>query len=355
MMRPAPLGLPGGAAAGQASPTVVIGVLTWNGYELARACIESLTRLRRWPVPVVVVDNGSSDAEGQRLAEDFGSPVEAVTLPQNQLVAGGYNALIRWAADRGASHVLLLNNDTLITDPTMLDRLLDAAGPGVAAAGPRILNEDGSHFSGGGTLGRWTGRSGHLRRRDMPARDRPYEVPWIDGPCMLVNVEVACMTGGLDPEFVSTWEELDWCVRARKLGYRCVVEPRTTIRHLRGRTIPSDQSRTYLLRNSILFARRHAAWPQTITALLSFVLVTVPEQAIFTRPRLAVLRAAWAALRWNVTDARRHRSWHRKAWGPAVCDGERPTQDSIPGADDDQASTTERSKDSNRPPITAQS
>jgi len=322
MMRPARLGLPAGIAAGGANGMVVIGVLTWNGYELARACIESLRQLRQWPVPVVVVDNGSSDAEGERLAAEFGSPVEAVTLPQNELVAGGYNALIRWAADRGASHVLLLNNDTLITDPRMLDQLLEAAGPDVAAAGPRILNEDGSHFSGGGTLGRWTGRSGHLRYREMPARDRPYEVPWIDGPCMLVNVEVACLTGGLDPEFVSTWEELDWCVRARMLGFRCLVEPRATIRHLRGRTIPSDQSRMYLLRNSILFSRRHAAWPQTVTALLSFILLTIPEQAIFTRPRLAVLKAAWAALRWNFTDALRRRSWRRTASGPAVCDTE---------------------------------
>jgi len=298
---------------------VVVGVLTWNGYELARACIASITRLRQWPLPVVVVDNGSREPEGQRLAHEFGPPIEAFTLPENQLVAGGYNAIIRWAAERGASHVLLLNNDTLITDPAMLDRLIEAASPTVAAAGPLILNEDGSHFSGGGTLGRWTGRSGHLRRHQMPARDRPYEVPWIDGPCMLVTIEVACLTGGLDPEFVSTWEELDWCVRAGKLGYRCVVEPRTTIRHLRGRTIPSEQSRTYLLRNAILFARRHAHWPETVTALLSFGFWTVPELVIFTRPRTAVLKAAWAAVKWNLIDAFRRKAWHREASGPDIC------------------------------------
>lgn len=305
----------------EAMGRVVIGVLTWNGYELARACIASLTKLRQWPVSVVVVDNGSREPEGQRLAAEFGPPIEAFTLPENLLVAGGYNALIRWSAERGASHVLLLNNDTLITDPAMLDRLIEAASPTVAAVGPLVLNEDGSHFSGGGTLGRWTGRSGHLRRHQMPTRDRAYEVPWIDGPCMLVNVKAACLIGGLDPEFVSTWEELDWCVRAGKIGYRCVVEPRTTIRHLRGRTIPSSQSRMYLLRNSILFARRHAGWPQTFTAALSFAFLTVPELAIFTRPRVGVFRAAWAAVRWNLGDAARRRAWHREASGPRVCEG----------------------------------
>jgi GT2 family glycosyltransferase len=137
---------------------------------------------------------------------------------------------------------------------------------------------------------------------------------------MLVNIEAACRTGGLDPGFVLTWEELDWCFRARKLGYRCVVEPRTTIRHLRGRTIPSSQSQMYLLRNAILFARRHAAWPETVTAALSFVFLIVPGTAVVSFPRVGgVLRAAWAAVRWNLIDAIRLRAWHRRAPGPDVC------------------------------------
>lgn len=302
---------------------IVIGILTWNGYEFARACLESLTKLNGWPIPVVVVDNGSREPEGERLAREFGSPVEAVTLPENRLPAGGYNAVIRWAAERGASHILLLNNDTLITDPAMLDWLVAAASPDVAAVGPLVLNNDGSLFSAGGKLGRWTGRTDHLQRHQMPAADRPYEVPWIDGPCMLINIEAACKTGGLDPAFVSTWEELDWCVRARALGYRSVVEPRTTIRHNRGRTIPSRQREMYLLRNSILFTRRHAAWPQTVTAAMSFALLTVPEQALRSLPSLSrtgvVVANTWAAVRWNVMDAIRRRAWHRPASGPKVC------------------------------------
>jgi GT2 family glycosyltransferase len=298
---------------------VVIGVLTWNGYELAKACIASLAGLRQWPIPLVVADNGSRMPEGERLADEFGPPVEALTLPANQLVAGGYNALIRWAAEHGASHVLLLNNDTLITDPLMLDRLMAAAGSDIAAVGPVVLNEDGSHFSGGGTLGRWTGRSGHLRHDEMPAHDRSYEVPWIDGPCMLINIEIACLTRGFDPAFVSTWEELDWCIRARERGYKCIVEPRTSILHLRGRTIPSTESRMYLLRNAIFFARRHAGWARLITAMLAFAFLTVPEQTIFGRPRLDVLKAAWAAVKWNLLDVARRRTWRREASGPEVC------------------------------------
>jgi GT2 family glycosyltransferase len=322
MSRPAnPLPSPGMGAAGR--EPIVIGVLTWNGYDLARGCIASLSQLNGWPIPVVVVDNGSREPEGKRLAAEFGPPVEAVTLPENQLTAGGYNALIRRAAERGASHILLLNNDTRINDPEMLDRLVAAADSTVAAVGPRVLNEDGSHFSAGGTLGRWTGRADHLLRRQMPAEDRPYDVTWVDGPCMLISVKVACLIGGLDPAFVSTWEELDWCIRAREAGYRCVVEPRTTISHLRGRTIPSRQSQMYMYRNSILFARRHAGWPQTVTAAVSFVFLTLPEHVAHNLPSLRgvgrVLATAFVAFKWNIADAIRQRAWHRPASGPEVC------------------------------------
>lgn len=302
---------------------VVIGILTWNGYALARACLKSLSQLDGWPIRVVVLDNGSREPEGERLAAEFGPPVEAVTLPQNRLVAGGYNALIHAAAERVASHVLLLNDDTIITDPAMLDRLLAATGPDVAAVGPLVLNEDGSLFSAGGTLGRWSGRGGHLQQRDMPADDRPYQVSWIDGPCMLVSIRAACHIGGLDPTFVSTWEDLDWCIRARELDYRCLVEPRTSIRHLRGRTIPARQSQMYLLRNKILFARRHARWPETITAVVWMTLFTLPKQVIqgFPSPSRTgqVVADAWAAFRWNLVDAVRRKAWHRPASGPEVC------------------------------------
>jgi hypothetical protein len=65
-------------------PRVVVAVLTWNGYELARASLESLTTLDSWPLPVIVVDNGSETDEGDRLAREFGAPISSVRLDPNR-------------------------------------------------------------------------------------------------------------------------------------------------------------------------------------------------------------------------------------------------------------------------------
>lgn len=294
-------------------------VLTWRGYEVTRACLDSLTRSAMWPFPVSVIDNGSETGEGVRLATEFGPPVEHLELERNLGVPGGYNAAIEWAGRTGLTHVLLLNNDTICTDPRMLARLCAAASPGVAVVGPLVERPDGSLQSGGGVI-RWrTGRAPALRRGQLPRLDGPYEVEWVDGSCMLVSVEAARVIGGLADDFFMYWEEVDWGTRARRARYRCVVEPRTSITHIGSASIrPGDQLRRWM-RNRLLFMRRNAGRLDNVTSLLAFITMTVPNHLVRQGARpsrwLAVLRAAGDAIRWNVGDAIRRRAWLVKATG----------------------------------------
>jgi GT2 family glycosyltransferase len=300
---------------GQASK-VAIAVLTWNGYATTRACLDSLRRLNEWPVPVAVVDNGSREPEGERLAAELGSPVIAVRLDPNQGVPGGYNAGLKWAAANGFSHVLLMNNDTLVTDPEMLSRLVAAAAAAdVAAVTPITLNPDGSVYSAGGSLSWVTGLSGHIR---TPKRsDGAYRMTWLDGPCLLVSLDAARIIGGLEETFVTYWEDLDWCVRASRSGFQCLVEPRTSIVHLRGGTTTSNRAESMDLRNGILFIRRNGTLLQNLTVLAFFVFVRVPIFLVRRGRSTARLHAAMGsvtdALGWNIRDAVANRSWRRPA------------------------------------------
>lgn len=299
---------------------IVIGVLTWNGYDLARTCIESLTTLREWPVPVVVVDNGSTEAEGERLAREFGPPVHSLRLARNAAVAGGYNAAIRWAAEHDASHVLLLNNDTIVTDPDLLTRLVAAADPGVAAVGPIMLNAAGQPYSAGGLMHWRTGWSGHAQ--EPLVLDRPYPVEWLDGPCILVSLEAVRRIGGLDPVFVSYWEDADWCVRAGQAGFTCIVEPRSSIVHLGGGSIPAPQAHANILRNGILFMRRNGSVGNNVTSLANYLFRRGPEM-LFGRQRLTgrspvAIRSVVEAVTWNMKDALRRRRWRLRASGPSI-------------------------------------
>ena len=301
------------------APTIVIGILTWHGYDLTKACLESLKTLSDWPIPTLVVDNGSGTGEGVRLAQEFGPPVESIELAEDGGVPTGYNAAMRWASDRHADYVLLLNNDTIISDPAMIRLLAAAATDRVAAVGPIVRDPDGAVHSAGGFLRMWKARSDHFKEAQTP--DRPYSAEWLDGPCLLVSVDAARRIGGLEPTYFLYWEELDWCVRARHAGYQCVVQPLTSITHARSSRDPSAEARYLMLRNQILFMRRNGSFSQNLTSFTWLILARIPKQLVRSVGREGLgtaLRAASRGIAWNLALALRRRRWRLPADGPDI-------------------------------------
>jgi len=110
------------------SPETVIIVLNWNGKEDTLACLRSLRALEGESHEILVVDNGSSD--GSEAAVRAAHPALAILQTGANLgFAGGNNAGIRWALERGARFVLLLNNDTVV-EPDFLRHMLERAKRG---------------------------------------------------------------------------------------------------------------------------------------------------------------------------------------------------------------------------------
>ncbi len=305
-----------GVTRSEPQPSVAVVVLTWRGEETTRACLRGLTRLSSWPLPTLIVDNASGTGEGDRLAAEFGPPVTSLTRLVNDGVPGGYNAGLRWASQIGASHVLLLNNDVEILDPAMVDRLVEVAAPGVAAIGPLILDPDGSVFSAGGFIDFRRGRWDH-RKRPHRAKS-PYAAAWLDGPALLVAMEAAQAIGGLAPEYFMYAEELDWCVRADRAGYRCMVQPTTSIVHHRSTRTPSPRVRYLMLRNGVLFMRRNGTAFENVTSLAWLLAWRMPGMVWRDGWPFRAVRLGLRAIGWNVADAARRRGWRVPADGPRV-------------------------------------
>ena len=135
------------------------------------------------------------------------------------------------------------------------------------------------------------------------------------------------MIGGLEPDYFMYWEETDWCVRARRAGFRCVVEPSATLVHERSTARPSASVTGLLRRNGLLFMRRNGSALTNITSFAYFCTLGLAweiQVAFRTRrsPRSVVI-ATLGSVTWNLRDAWRRRSWRRPAVGPAIS-GERP-------------------------------
>src|SRR5437773_9434822 len=92
---------------------VFVVLLTTDGWEETRLCLESLSRLDYKNYQVVVVDNGSTDRLEDRTRRTF---PEVHVLQTGGIVgfSRGNNVGIRYSLARNAAYVWLLNNDTSV-------------------------------------------------------------------------------------------------------------------------------------------------------------------------------------------------------------------------------------------------
>ena len=75
--------------------------------------------------------------------------------------------------------------------------------------------------------------------------NRLRDVDWVAGTCLVTRREVFDMAGLLDERYFLYWEDVDWCLRVKQLGWRVVVQPGVTVTHIRGASVGSAGPRHY--------------------------------------------------------------------------------------------------------------
>jgi GT2 family glycosyltransferase len=261
---------------------VVAVIVHWRDLADTRGCVESLAA--EPDVEVLVVDNGSREPVGDAL----GPGAAVVRSPENRGYAGGGNLGMRAALGRGAEVVLLLNNDARVVAGATAAalRVLDA-DPHVAVVGAKVVTrEDPKRLWLAWGDVTWRQSLVALRgagKPDGPAFARERDVAWVAGCAMWFRRDALERVGLLDETFFAYHEEVDWCVRARRAGWRVVYCPAAVVSHTgRGETGGKQSVRIrkyFAARNSILFARKHATRAQWLM-LGACLAATLPLQLL---------------------------------------------------------------------------
>jgi GT2 family glycosyltransferase len=241
-------------------------VVNYNGLEDTRKCLRSLAR-QSAPASVVLVDNASRDDPCPAVRAEF-PWCHLVRNPENGGWAGGNNAGIRYALERDAKLVVLLNNDTVVA-PDFAERLASAARahPGYGAIGPVIRFLEPPHdVMTDGTLFNHPHRPGFFQRKEVslaPAAGPALtEVDIVNGCCMAVRAEVFRRVGLIDERFFLIHEESDFCLRTRRAGFRCGVLGEALVWHKGSssfRRTGKRLQRYYDTRNLYLLLGKHTA------------------------------------------------------------------------------------------------
>lgn len=224
---------------------VAVVTVTWNPGATLAAFLDSLPAATTGAVPVVVVDNGSTD----------GAPERAAARPGVRLLRTGENLGYGAAANRGIAGLgpevrwVVVANPDLQWRPGALDELL-AAGqrwPRAGALGPLIRDPDGTSYPSARLLpsiGRGVGHallgpvwpanpwSRAYRQSDAVPGER--RAGWLSGSCLLLRRAAFESVDGFDPRYFMYFEDVDLGDRLGRAGWLNVYVPTAEVVHLGG-------------------------------------------------------------------------------------------------------------------------
>jgi hypothetical protein len=246
-------------------------IVNWNTQDLTLQCLsslaEALVSFAPGSVEIIVVDNNSQDNSTTAISAHF----PWVRLLVNSSNLGFARANNQAMTVSTGEFVLLLNSDTIV-HPAAVVTLMNfmTMHPHAGAAGARLLNPDGSlqpSCSPFPTLGREAWRLFHLDalspRAIYPMHEwsgtEPRSVDVVQGACMIVRRQALDQTGLFDNDYFMYSEEVDLCLRIKRMGWEIYWVPQAQIVHLGGQS--SKQAATkmflHLYRSKVLFFRKH--------------------------------------------------------------------------------------------------
>jgi GT2 family glycosyltransferase len=233
---------------------IVVSIINFRTAELTLQCLQSvLDDLAGIDGHVVIVDNRSDDGSAEIIAAAIAAlpvpaPVTLVRSATNSGFSGGHN---QGMAARPAAFYLILNSDALLR-PGFLRAILDGAraeaGAGLFA--PRIDYDDGSQqiscfrFPGPASelmRGAQTGVVTRLLgRREIPLKmpPAPDQIEWASFACILLRGAMVDALGPMDEGYFLYFEDIEYCLRARRAGWRIVYLPQARAVHFRGGSGP---------------------------------------------------------------------------------------------------------------------
>ncbi len=309
---------------------ILAAVINWNGWRDTLFCLRCMQALTGPPFHLLVCDNGSTDESQEQLKAwarqvsgvqgvpmvqpGEGAVVTSYALPdgtgpmlsvhllrlqRNFGYAGAINRCIAWGGRTLAPDAYWLLNNDIAMDSQALEHLVAAVriAPDIGLCGSVLLDWEFPHGvqAVGGIYHRWPAVGSHLKTLPAGASAGANAFSEIDypvGASMLITTRFLQVVGAMDEAYFLYYEEVDWALRGRRLGFRPAVALRSRIRHKEGASTGSVGG----VRSKSMLSEYYG----------------VVNRLRFTRKFYPVLLpAVWLSLLLVVADRVRHGEWRR--------------------------------------------
>jgi glycosyltransferase involved in cell wall biosynthesis len=234
------------------APAVSIIVPTRDQLRVLRNCVRSVIETTDYAnYELVIVDNGSERDDTQTFLRDVCSDSRVRVLDYNQPF--NFSAINNFAVANTTSDIIvLLNNDTEPLNKEWLTELVcQASREDIGAVGAKLLyaNDRIQHAGvilglGGDQIAGHAFKGKHRNEVGSLARTRlVQEYCAVTGACLAVNRDKYIEVGGLDEKNLAVaYNDVDFCLRLRELGYRNLWTPYAQLYHYESYSRGPDSS-----------------------------------------------------------------------------------------------------------------
>ena len=258
-------------------PIVTVIVPSWNSASEISDFLESLSR-QTYPkgsVELIVVDNGSTDGTVDAIRDWYATQasagwhrLELITLSSNMGIAHAYN--LGYKDCSGSSFAILRGEADVVFEADVVQKLCSVLTkePSIGVAGARGLLSGIEPFQldhAASYVNWWIGRVTSIDPPELVDCDS------VLGPAFLARRACIDDLKYFFPEDRFFADELEFCTRVKRRGYRVVCEP-AAVAHHKGARSAGQMNRTrfgYIAqRETVLFYLKYNSFPQKIVWLV---------------------------------------------------------------------------------------
>jgi GT2 family glycosyltransferase len=266
----------------QYSPVSIL-IPTRNNEEDLIDCLKSIMNLdyNLKHIELIIWDNNSKQ-ESKNKVKDFlhrmvNEKTAGTTFIEHHHNLGAFNSRdeLFELASKDAQFILSVDDDVILPPELLRESLpLFEEDSGVGIMGPRTVYDDtpSETAHGAGFINWWIGRYYTKDLRNF------VECDYVIGCCMIIKKSVSDEIGGFDHDFYTSHAEVDFCLRAKKKGYKTIYYPGVSVRHRvtkGGTRIPARIY--YVYRNKLFVIKKNAPLPQKWVSLGLYSLFWLPK------------------------------------------------------------------------------
>lgn len=258
-------------------PDIAVIIVTHNSQNVLPRCLDALNRQQirqKISVDIVLVDSGSKDVS---YLDAYRERAGIKVVFAENIGFSRANNLGCQAVSQTAKFILFLNPDAFLTENALQKSLEVLEGKGkIGCVGARLLGFDRKSglptnlLDSTGVFRKWYGcwydRS--QGEKETGQYSIPEDVPALCGAFLFcrqsmlaqLSLDRSSSTAVFDPDFFLYKEDIELCLRIRKLGWRIVYHPEIQVYHCRGwqknrRQIPYQQRLTAAKSELILYKK----------------------------------------------------------------------------------------------------